>query len=54
MGLWTLLEACLIFVNALAIIDEERFLKPREPLRVLLHGIDCTHIVMLFQSGLGA
>jgi hypothetical protein len=29
MGLWTLLEACLIFVNALAIIDEERFLKPR-------------------------
>ena len=29
MGLWTILEAGLLFVNALAIIDEERCLKPR-------------------------
>lgn len=29
MGLWTLLEACLLFANALAILNEDRFLARR-------------------------
>ncbi|KAG9149484.1 hypothetical protein Leryth_020523 [Lithospermum erythrorhizon] len=29
MGLWTLLEGCLLLVNALAILNEDRFLAPR-------------------------
>ncbi|KAF6160981.1 hypothetical protein GIB67_007622 [Kingdonia uniflora] len=29
MGLWTLLEGCLLLANALAILNEERFLGPR-------------------------
>ncbi|KAL0402861.1 UNVERIFIED_CONTAM: hypothetical protein Sradi_1926900 [Sesamum radiatum] len=29
MGLWTLLEGCLLLANALAILNEERFLAPR-------------------------
>jgi hypothetical protein len=29
LGLWTLMESGVLFVNALAIIDEDRFLKPR-------------------------
>ncbi|XP_061342848.1 uncharacterized protein LOC133289015 [Gastrolobium bilobum] len=29
MGFWTLLEAFLLFANALAILNEERFLAPR-------------------------
>ncbi|XP_015944500.1 uncharacterized protein LOC107469642 isoform X1 [Arachis duranensis] len=30
MGLWTLLEGLLLLANALAIINEDRFLAPRE------------------------
>ncbi|KAL0555966.1 hypothetical protein IC582_004469 [Cucumis melo] len=29
MGLWTLLEGCLLLANALAILNEDRFLAPR-------------------------
>ncbi|XP_076905277.1 uncharacterized protein LOC143560994 [Bidens hawaiensis] len=29
MGLWTLLEGCLLIANALAILNEDRFLAPR-------------------------
>ncbi|KAL9991967.1 hypothetical protein Hdeb2414_s1248g00995561 [Helianthus debilis subsp. tardiflorus] len=29
MGLWTLLEGCLLIANALAILDEDGFLAPR-------------------------
>nr|GME06360.1 immediate early response 3-interacting protein 1-like [Ipomoea batatas] len=29
MGLWTLLEGCLLIANAFAILNEERFLAPR-------------------------
>ncbi|KAK4375564.1 hypothetical protein RND71_006241 [Anisodus tanguticus] len=29
MGLWTLLEGCLLVANALAILNEDRFLSPR-------------------------
>ncbi|KAI5650379.1 hypothetical protein M9H77_36384 [Catharanthus roseus] len=29
MGLWTLLEGCLLIANALAILNEDRFLVPR-------------------------
>ncbi|XP_057827000.1 uncharacterized protein LOC131038549 [Cryptomeria japonica] len=29
MGLWTLLEGCLLIANALAILNEDRFLGPR-------------------------
>lgn len=29
MGIWTLLEGCLLLANALAILNEERFLVPR-------------------------
>uniref|UniRef100_A0A7N0TGV2 Yos1-like protein n=1 Tax=Kalanchoe fedtschenkoi TaxID=63787 RepID=A0A7N0TGV2_KALFE len=29
MGLWTLLEGCLLLTNALAILNEDRFLAPR-------------------------
>ncbi|CAL5366112.1 unnamed protein product [Camellia sinensis] len=29
MGFWTLLEGCLLLANALAILNEERFLVPR-------------------------
>lgn len=29
MGLWTLLEGCLLLANALAILNEDRFLSPR-------------------------
>ncbi|XP_057853468.1 uncharacterized protein LOC131063609 [Cryptomeria japonica] len=29
MGLWTLLEGCLLIANALAILNENRFLAPR-------------------------
>ncbi|PIM99939.1 putative membrane protein [Handroanthus impetiginosus] len=29
MGLWTLLEGCLLLANAMAIINEERFLSSR-------------------------
>lgn len=29
MGLWTLLEGLLLFANALAILNEDRFLTPR-------------------------
>ncbi|KAL4576214.1 hypothetical protein LXL04_012305 [Taraxacum kok-saghyz] len=29
MGLWTLLEGCLLMANALAVLNEDRFLSPR-------------------------
>ncbi|GAA0187562.1 hypothetical protein Leryth_009802 [Lithospermum erythrorhizon] len=29
MGLWTLLEGCLLLANSLAILNEDRFLAPR-------------------------
>ncbi|KAL7001576.1 hypothetical protein U1Q18_002729 [Sarracenia purpurea var. burkii] len=29
MGFWTLLEGCLLLANALAILNDERFLVPR-------------------------
>ncbi|XP_057981744.1 uncharacterized protein LOC131167030 [Malania oleifera] len=29
MGLWTLLEGCLLLANAFAILNEDRFLGPR-------------------------
>ncbi|XP_076882365.1 uncharacterized protein LOC143588078 [Bidens hawaiensis] len=29
MGLWTLLEGCLLIANAFAILNEDRFLAPR-------------------------
>ncbi|KAL4182477.1 hypothetical protein AMTRI_Chr11g150300 [Amborella trichopoda] len=29
MGLWTLLEGCLLLANAVAILNEDRFLAPR-------------------------
>jgi len=29
MGLWTFLEGCLLIANALAILNEDRFLAPR-------------------------
>lgn len=29
MGLWTLLEGCLLIANALAVLNEDRFLTPR-------------------------
>ncbi|XP_071734478.1 uncharacterized protein [Rutidosis leptorrhynchoides] len=29
MGLWTLLEGCLLIANALAILNEDRFLAPK-------------------------
>ncbi|XP_047328410.1 protein transport protein yos1-like [Impatiens glandulifera] len=29
MGFWTLLEGCLLLANAMAILNEERFLGPR-------------------------
>lgn len=29
MGFWTLLEGCLLLANALAILNEDRFLAPR-------------------------
>lgn len=29
MGLWTLLEGCLLIANALAVLNEDRFLAPK-------------------------
>lgn len=38
MGLWTFLEGLLLFANALAILNEDRFLAPRGWTLVELHG----------------
>jgi hypothetical protein len=60
MGLYTLIEAGLLFVNALTIIDEDRFLKPRmffaSPCRLallLMLTLLIFRVLMVFSNKVG-